>query len=107
MNYLLALLRIGNDVQQKGWYTSKTVWFNILSLVATIAALKGFNLNADDIVTLAAGISTVGNLILRFSTETPLGSKTVPNELPTSDTTADSSTTTTTDKPFDTGTIMG
>ena len=106
MKHLLALLRIGNDVRQKGWYTSKTVWFNILSLVAALAALKGFNLNAEDILTLAAGVSTVGNIFLRFTTDTPIGSKTVPNEVPTVDKTIDNPTTDI-NKPFDTGTIMG
>jgi hypothetical protein len=106
MKWFLTLLKIGNDVQQKGWYASKTVWFNILSLIAALAALKGFNLNAEDIVTLAAGISTVGNIFLRFATETPIGSKTVPAEVPTVTEAVDNSTTNT-DKPFDTRTIMG
>lgn len=105
MQYLLALLRIGNDVQQKGWYTSKTVWFNIISLMAALAALKGFNLNAEDIVTLAAGVSTVGNIFLRFTTDTPIGAKTVPNEVPTIIETIDTSTTNE-DRPFDDGTTF-
>lgn len=107
MKYLLTLLKIGNDVQQKGWYASKTVWFNILSLVAALAALKGLNLNAEDIVTIAGGISTIGNILLRSVTDTPIGTKTIPNELPTGTETVDTSTTESTDKPFDNGTIMG
>lgn len=106
MKWFLILLKIGNDVQQKGWYASKTVWFNILSLVAALVALKGFNLNAEDIVTLAAGVSTIGNIFLRFTTETPIGSKTIPAEVPTITKSVDN-TPTDTDKPFDAGTIMG
>ena len=83
MKWLLMILRIGNDVQTKGWYASKTVWFNILSLVAAVAALKGLNLSSDDVVALSAGVSTVGNILLRFATDTPIGAKTVPVELPT------------------------
>lgn len=85
MHWIVSILKIGNDVQQKGWYASKTVWFNILSFVAAIAALKGLNLNADDIVAIAGGVSTIGNIILRLTSETPVGAKTIPNDVSTDD----------------------
>lgn len=85
MKHLLLLLRIGNDVQTKGWYASKTVWFNILTLVGVAAAYRGFDLSADDLVALSVACSSVGNIVLRFITDKPVGGKTVP--LPVPDTT--------------------
>ena len=80
MQWLKFILTIGNDVQQKGWYASKTVWFNILSFVAAIAALKGFNIDAQDVAAIAGGVSTVGNIILRAATSVPIGKATVPSD---------------------------
>ena len=105
MKWMLMILRIGNDVQTKGWYASKTVWFNILSLVAAVAALKGLELSADDVVALSAGVSTVGNILLRFATDTPIGAKTVPVELPA--VTAPVAETIQPERPFNDGNIMG
>lgn len=70
---LKRLLNVGNDVQQKGWYSSKTVWFNILSLVAALVALKGYSIDANDVAVLSSGIVTVVNIALRFGSQTPVG----------------------------------
>jgi hypothetical protein len=78
MKWLKMFWTLGNDVQQKGWWASKTVWFNIATLVAAIAATKGLNLDANDITSIAAGASTIGNIILRFSTEKPIGRTSIP-----------------------------
>lgn len=84
MKWLLMVFKIGNDVQQKGWYASKTIWFNILSLIAAIAALKGLNLDAQDVATIAAAASTLGNIWLRARTSTPIGARTIPGaDVPT------------------------
>jgi len=78
MKWLKFVLTIGNDVQQKGWYASKTVWFNIISFLAAIAAMKGLNVSPEDVATIAGGISTAGNIILRAATSVPIGKDTVP-----------------------------
>lgn len=57
----------------KGWLTSKTFWFNILALVATVAASFGYTgeLSAEwD--KYAAVIVMIINIILRFFTKTSL-----------------------------------
>ena len=107
MKWFLAVLRVGNDVQQKGWYASKTIWFNILSLVAAIGALKGLHLNAEDITMLAAGVSTAGNIWLRFRTNTAVGAKTIPATVQPPVEAPDTSTTSNDDNPLDPSTIMG
>jgi hypothetical protein len=73
MNWIKMLWNIGNDVQQKGWYASKTVWFNILSFVAALAAIKGFEIDANDVAVLASAIVALCNIVLRFTTNTPVG----------------------------------
>lgn len=108
MKWITLLFRIGNDVQQKGWYASKTVWFNILTLVGMVAALKGFDLGADDIMAIAAGLSAIGNIGLRFATDTKIGARTVPAEVPVQpNAPAGLQPTTDPERPFDGGTLMG
>lgn len=78
MKHFLLLLRLGNDVQQKGWYASKTIIFNILTLLALVAARYGFELSSDDLMVIAAGVASIGNIVLRFATSTPVGANTIP-----------------------------
>jgi len=52
----------------KKWYTSKTFWFNVLTLTVAIASAFGF---ADfrpepEVLSIAAGVIAVINLILRL-----------------------------------------
>lgn len=57
----------------KVWWKSKTLWFNIITvLVGVIGEVTDvFTLNAQ-VSKIFAGILAVGNFILRFLTETPV-----------------------------------
>lgn len=56
---------MGNDT--KAWYTSKTIWFNVLSgligIIGTLASDKGLPPNVTAIFTTVVAI---GNIALRF-----------------------------------------
>ena len=59
----------------KAWYTSKTLWFNIISLiVAIIGQLLDSKLLVNaNVVTIFGTVITVGNIILRaLSTSQPI-----------------------------------
>lgn len=58
----------------KAFYTSKTFWFNALTVIVAVAAYFGFgdfNPNGDT-VELGAVIVAVINIILRFVTTQPI-----------------------------------
>ena len=116
MKWISTIFKIGNDVQQKGWYASRTVWFNIISLVAALAALKGFNLDANDVVQLSIMVSTLGNIWLRFRTDTRIGASSIPGslpiqpvevEIPVQPEPVSHATPVRDERPFDAGSIMG
>jgi hypothetical protein len=76
---LFALFKVGEEVQQKGWYASKTVWFNILTAIVTIAALKWkVDASAEDLTAISVGCATVGNIVMRFISSAPVGLSTKP-----------------------------
>ncbi len=57
----------------KQWYKSKTVWFNVLSVVVLIVKaiwpdFADFELDPA----LGAGVLAIVNLVLRFATKVPL-----------------------------------
>lgn len=62
----------------KNWYASKTVWFNVLTLIVSVASAFGFReFVADPAVDQAAFVMVVIiNLALRFVTRQPLGKPT-------------------------------
>ena len=53
----------------KPWYLSKTIWFNIISLLASILAYYGIDIPADQIGPIATLIVIIGNIILRGVTK--------------------------------------
>ena len=56
---------------KKKWFKSKTIWFNIISI---LIAIGGYFSGVVDInAGLTAGIIAAFNLGLRFVTETPIG----------------------------------
>lgn len=65
-------------MEPKAWYASKTVWFNLLALLVSVALAFGFGeFKADPAVEQAAFvIVTVVNLVLRFMTTRPIGTPT-------------------------------
>lgn len=82
LQFLPRLFKAGNAVQEKGWYASATIWFNLLVLCADIVLkfhpdLLGVTLDEESLNSIALGIAAVGNLVLRARTATPLGLHTV------------------------------
>ena len=54
---------------KKDWYKSRTIWFNVLSSLVSLAiALQAFPLPEVG-MTILVGIITIGNMILRFDTD--------------------------------------
>jgi uncharacterized membrane protein len=58
----------------KKWYLSKTLWFNVLALVAVVSASFGYTgeLPAEVMVYVPAIVALI-NLVLRFVTKEPVG----------------------------------
>ncbi len=54
--------------EAKIWYTSKTIWFNLIMVVSTVASnyIPFSSIDGKDIDSIAAGIACIGNVILRF-----------------------------------------
>jgi len=55
----------------KRWYTSKTIWFNILTGVVSLATLYGYRDNpeiAANVAVMAGAFAPVINMILRMVT---------------------------------------
>ena len=85
MKWLLLLFRFGGrakesvaEIQVKGWYRSKTVWVNLLTLGADVLVYfygPDYGLGGDDIQALSVGAVALANLGLRFVTKTPIGAK--------------------------------
>ena len=69
--YLWKLLGIYEEIKKggKAWYKSKTVWVNIIALVALVVQNEiGFKVSAEEQVAILA----VVNLILRLLTKQPI-----------------------------------
>ena len=62
-------------MRTKSWYSSKTVWFNVLTILVAIAAYFGWTPD-QQLTTNAAGFlvaaSPIVNLLLRFLTTKPI-----------------------------------
>jgi hypothetical protein len=80
LKMLPAVFRAGDQLQTKGWYASKTIWFNVLVLALDMA-VKVFGadlpIGGETIDALAVGLAGVGNIVLRVVTKQPLAVKTV------------------------------
>jgi hypothetical protein len=60
-------------MSNKPWYTSKTIWFNAISLVAGVSGWgAGTMTSYPEIVCVLVIIQAIGNLILRRMTSTPI-----------------------------------
>lgn len=59
----------------KPWYTSKTIWANLIAAVVTIAGVFGLDLGLDEAAQaqLVGGVMVVVNIVLRLVTNTPIG----------------------------------
>lgn len=57
----------------KKWFTSKTVWFNLIAgIVAISTYLMDLGLTAKQLEILGAVVA-IGNILLRFNTSKPIG----------------------------------
>jgi hypothetical protein len=59
----------------KRWYRSKTVWFNALTVLTTLAAMHGWTPNdalMSDVTAAVLVLSPLVNIFLRFITRRPL-----------------------------------
>ncbi|OQP85128.1 hypothetical protein BTR14_17260 [Rhizobium rhizosphaerae] len=45
--------------EEKNWYASRTVWGGIVAILASLAHLAGYTLEADDQLGLVDGLSTL------------------------------------------------
>jgi uncharacterized membrane protein len=52
----------------KKWYASKTIWVNVVALIASLLLTFGIELNADQQASLVTSILAVVNIALRFAT---------------------------------------
>lgn len=61
-------------MQTKSIFISKTFWFNVFSAIAAIATALGLDLGLTEEVQMevVAGITAVGNVVLRFVTKQPV-----------------------------------
>lgn len=59
----------------KPWYTSKTLWFNIVTVIVAVVGdvTKAFTFTGQT-AEIFAGVLSVGNIILRFLTNSALTS---------------------------------
>ena len=59
---------MGEEVVKKAWYTSKTIWVNLIALVSAVLVGVGV-LDVEISVETVAVILTVINFLLRFITK--------------------------------------
>ncbi len=60
-------------MEQKPFYTSKTIWVNVIAMLAIILnALWGFEMDAEFQAAIATTILAVVNIVLRFTTTKPV-----------------------------------
>jgi uncharacterized membrane protein len=52
----------------KKWYASKTIWVNVVALIASLLLTFGIELNADQQASLVTSILAIVNIALRFAT---------------------------------------
>ena len=54
---------------------SKTLWVNLIALIASIAAGFGFDIDAEVQASLVGGVMAVVNIVLRLVTTQPVSMK--------------------------------
>lgn len=57
----------------KAWYASRTIWVNVVALVASGLAIAGVELTPDQQGALVTSILAVANIVLRLVTTQPVG----------------------------------
>ncbi len=70
------------SLQVKGWYLSKTIWANLLTLVGSVGyAISGddaLTLSPEEISSLSVAAVAIGNIVLRILTRKPVGMRSLP-----------------------------
>ena len=61
-------------MEAKPFYASKTLWVNLVAIIATVGTAFGLNLglDAETQIAIVGGIMGVVNIILRFATKAAL-----------------------------------
>jgi len=61
-------------MNSKKWYTSKTLWLNIIGLVLALAGELSNAFPSGQVAKISAFVLTIGNIILRLLTTTTIES---------------------------------
>ena len=63
-------------MEAKPFYASKTLWVNLVAVIAALSGAFGLDLGLDPEtqVTIVGAIMGVVNIVLRFTTKTAIGS---------------------------------
>ncbi len=63
-------------METKPFYASKTLWVNLVAVIAALSGAFGLDLGLDPEtqVTIVGAIMGVVNIVLRFTTKTAIGS---------------------------------
>jgi hypothetical protein len=74
---LKEIFDIGHEIgNNKSWYYSKTLWFNVAALIAAVVDYKAGGVTSQqDIQTIGLGLFALVNLVLRLTTKRPIGGK--------------------------------
>jgi len=77
LKLLKEIFDIGHEIgNNKEWYYSKTLWFNVAVLIAAVVDWKtGGQTSQQDIQAIELGFLALANLVLRMVTKRPLGGK--------------------------------
>ena len=59
-------------MESKPFWASKTIWANVIAVVAVLAGSAGFEITADLQASIVATVMGITNIVLRFITKTPI-----------------------------------
>jgi hypothetical protein len=80
---IVDFLNVVGGMDEKGWWLSKTQWFNIISLIVLVGVHFGWisvgAVSPTDIEMVAVALIPVVNMILRAFTKVPLTNQVIPD----------------------------
>ena len=94
LKFIPRLLTATRDVRTKNWYQSRTILTNIIVLAGDIAQALGYipGVELGEAESIAVAVVALGNIYLRFVTNTPVGTRTerrLKDDAPIADTARD------------------